>query len=150
MSSPRKFRVWDGEEIHEPPHEYVWDPRSGARRVIDASNGRVTCSQPIDGEVLWGTGLTDAEGTEIWEGDLLKRHEFVNQRMKDLKYEGYDPTWVPDIVVWSELIHDWGVVIATSSESLEGETRLYQIVKEETVTVVGNRYENPEMLQEIG
>jgi len=120
MTAPRKFRVWDGEEMHEPPHEYVWDPREGARRVIDASDGRLTCSQSIDGEVLWSTGLTDADGNEVYEGDIL---ESWGKR---------------SVVEWDEYHGRWhtGVSPECTGDFVGN------------ATVIGNCYEDPTVLEE--
>jgi len=127
MSSPHKFRVWDGEEMHEPPHEYIWDPREGARRVIGASDGRLTCGQPVDGEVLWGTGLTDAEGTTIYQGDLLRRPS------------KWDPESDKRVLVYFEppsFVDEYGYEIQ-ETRHIDGD-----------IIVLGNRYENPELLEE--
>ena len=132
MSSPRKFRVWDGEEMHEPPHEYVWDPREGARRVIDASDGRITCSQSIDGEVLWGTGLTDAEGTEVYEGDILET--IWNGGMQgEVVYE--NGAWV--------LRYDQFCSDPLNNAVGDPETKRTG----GWGTVIGNRYEDPTLLE---
>jgi hypothetical protein len=129
MSTPRKFRVWDGEEMHEPPHEYIYDPRDGARRVIDASDGRLTCSQPVDGEVLWGTGLTGAEGSEIWEGDIIQSNQSVclvrwDEKHTEFKIDG-------QFELLGKFSHNLGGYHANSN------TR-----------VIGNRYEDPTLLEE--
>jgi uncharacterized phage protein (TIGR01671 family) len=128
MNTPRKFRVWDGEEMHEPPHEYIYDPKEGARRVIDAINGALTCSQPIDCEVMFSTGLTDAEGTEIWEGDVLL---FFGQTV---------------VLHWDEQeVCGWATTPVDGGETVT--VFAYQI-DEGNATVIGNRYENPELLEE--
>jgi uncharacterized phage protein (TIGR01671 family) len=121
MSSPRKFRVWDGEKMHEPPHEYIYDPRDGARRVIGASDGRLTCSQPIDGEVMFATGLTDAEGNEIWEGDVIQ-----------------DKYGNAGVVKWAEGGSCWVMAIYRAPN---------QTTAQQKLTVIGNRHENPELLE---
>jgi hypothetical protein len=67
MTAPRKFRVWDGEEMHEPPHgfvlgsqgEVIWEPFESNRRELDGH------------EVLFSTGLTDATQVDIYEGDII-------------------------------------------------------------------------------
>jgi len=139
MNTPRKFRVWDGEEMHEPPHEYIWDPRDGARRVIDASDGRVTCSQPIDGEVLWATGLTDAEDTEIWEGDLVALKGPLKGYIDDLRFENeeygrdHDLAYPPGPVRWIDgrwYLDDLPLI----KELKDCETR-----------VVGDKYRDPNL-----
>jgi len=132
MSSPRKFRVWDGEKMHEPPHEYIYDPRDGARRVIGASDGRLTCSQPIDGEVMFATGLTDAEGVEVYEGDILGT--IWNGGIQgEVVYE--NGGWV---LRYDQFPPDSLSIAVGDPKTRRGGGR---------GTVIGNRYENPELLE---
>jgi len=134
-----RFRVWDGEEMHEPPHEYIYDPREGARRVIDASDGRITCSQSIDGEVLWGTGLTDAEGAEVYKGDIVEHwsHDHSvraggppkgHSRIGAVKY--IDAHW------WIDFTDPGKMFLSDISH------------KDSTTQIIGNRYEDPILLEE--
>jgi len=60
-----RFRVWNGSEMYYPPHAYLL---TGDGKVVEHTD-------PIDTqhEVMLSTGLTDAESTEIWEGDILGR-----------------------------------------------------------------------------
>ena len=59
-----KFRVWDGEKMH--PFE-VFGSRSGGQYAYD----QATANKFTNMDIMQFTGLTDAEGTEIYESDLV-------------------------------------------------------------------------------
>ena len=104
------------------------------------------------------TGLTDKNGVEIYEGDVIKFHYFYGtlgdgmgfveseaSLVGVVKFDEFGIT-VTDIKCkhWQEL---------TGYEEREGESYIYQLyamnessVHEESFEVIGNIYENPELL----
>ena len=120
MTTPRKFRVWDGEEMHEPPHKFLLDSTGTV-----CWNGREAFEEDIAGEYepLFYTSLTDAEGAEIWEGDVVE-HNYADEL---------------EVVRWS----DWYPGFDLRNVHQDAVPNALQ-----TGTVVGNRYENPNLLKE--
>jgi len=81
-----------------------------------------------DIEVMQFTGLLDTNGKEIYEGDIVK-HFGDNDFVHEIKFKhgafGYDSLVAPEkFVTYSE-------------------TRIHEI---ETVEIIGNTYENPELI----
>lgn len=70
-SAPRKFRVAvqdeDGWTVHKPPHKFALGGSEGC--VFDICEGDL---RVVDAEVMFPTGHTDAEGNEIWWGDIAR------------------------------------------------------------------------------
>jgi len=123
MNTPRKFRVWDGEEMHEPYHKYLLNSEG---RLLDYKGD--WGHEGVDAEVMFSTGLTDAEGTEIYEGDVLL---FFGQTV---------------VLHWEEQeVCGWATTPVDGGETVT--VFAYQI-DEGNATVIGNRYENPELLEE--
>lgn len=110
---PRKFRVWDGEEMHYPPHEYVLYG-TGDVHSYDGREGLM---------FLFSTGLTDAEGNEVWEGDILE-HDYSN---------------TPSVVRWSN---------SHVGFTMDGVYPEVDQIAIETGRKIGNVYENPDLLEQ--
>jgi len=65
-----RFRVYDGKTMHEPPHEFYI---AGSGQLCrDAAYPFGDIGVAVDCIAMFSTGLTDAGGTEIWEGDVVK------------------------------------------------------------------------------
>jgi len=122
MTSPRKFRVWDGEEMHEPPHQFLL---GSAGEVYHHS------SVPRDEEkVMFTTDLTDEEDTEIYEKDILKSRTYGWQ----VKVKWFKKNARFYLTHWGDKYH------------LEGCNDLKRrVIKSSDYVVIGNRYENPEL-----
>lgn len=69
--TPRKFRVWDGEEMHDPPHDYLLTGHNTVHLSYRYRHGHEGHSITTSAEVLFYTGLDDAESTPIYEGDIV-------------------------------------------------------------------------------
>jgi len=128
MSSPRKFRVWDGEEMHEPPHDYVIQDDGKVVRLDWGQAGVDYIGRDLRVEVMHYTGLTDAEGIEIWEGDIIQSNQSVclvrwDEKHTEFKIDG-------QFNLLGKFSHNLGGYHANSN------TR-----------VIGNRYESPELLE---
>jgi YopX protein. len=100
--------------MHDPPHRYVM----GAEGEVDPDAG-FTIRSLIP---LFYTGLTDAEGTLIYEGDVV----------------GY---WSGerDVVRWGDYL---------SAFTLDGVIQDAVQTVLEDCEVIGNRYEDPDLLEE--
>jgi len=118
MSTPRKFRVWDGEEMHEPPSKF-WVVANG-RASKEHHRFGMASEDHEQYEVMFSTGLTDAEGTEVYQGDIL---EGWGRRAK-VEWDGYHARW------------DAGVAPECTGDFVGN------------AIVIGNCYENPELLEE--
>ena len=117
------FRVWDGEKMHEPPHDHFLD-----------CDGTVwtDAPHPTDFTALFSTGLTDAEGTEVFEGDYLQ------ERDGDL----WEVCWLSGAFMVKPISSErW--------ESLQLLDWLFRKRRTLEVTVAGNRYEHPELMEEV-
>jgi hypothetical protein len=87
---------------------------------------------------MFTTGLTDAEGNEIWEGDILERCQKGVYRP-----EAEDHQLFYGVVVWDESAA-WHC--EEHSSPVGGSFPLPRALG--NARVVGNRHGNPELIQE--
>ena len=93
-------------------------------------------SAPSKFEVMMYTGMTDNKGDEIYEGDIVSAKYIYDKRTTDKAQ-----------VIWREDKASFGL------KSLKGltneEYELYKITAEHNLEVIGNTYENPELLNKL-
>jgi len=74
-----RFRVWDGDYMHEPPHGFVIACSGELYEHITKMRGLEL--RRVEHTIIPCTGLTDSEETPIYEGDIVNfwdgRHEEV-------------------------------------------------------------------------
>lgn len=108
--------------------DYIWNE--------DPETGEGECQVYFkDIELMWPTGFLDKNGIEIFEGDILKGID----GWEDKKYEN-STNYLSEIysVVWE----DAGLV-------LMNQTGEYVHFKSYWWEVIGNKWENPELLKEV-
>lgn len=125
-----KFRVWNGSEME---HDimvgkfgifYVNPSNNGIDENDNASLSPFNTKYPDDIPLMRFTGLYDKNGKEIWEGDIL-----AFERIKDFKKEYV----FPKEIKWE-------------NRGDRGVTGWTQFAPMDKVVVIGNIYENPEIL----
>ena len=124
-----RFRAWNKEKRVF----FVWDTTMGFRG-----------SSKLWGDIEQSTGMTDPNGTEIFEGDII-RHEEWHGGMEhkaaeqDAASRGESIDWTRlYAVVWEQAIHAGGWVMQRKHCTLtfvDGE-------------VIGNIHENPELREQ--
>lgn len=132
-----KFRVWDKEEKKMHKVKTIEFSRRGARIIHLAevqSNGKGDHKRWHSSvELMQSTGLKDKNGVEIYEGDILKILVMS----------------VSDKYVYGEVVYEYGV--SGLKNVLNGwgyEQGLIPLLEVGHVyEVVGNIYENPELLE---
>lgn len=123
MNRPLKFRAWDGKRMLENPRfEFFNHGKDGPPVVMADENENV--------EVMQFTGLTDKNGKEIYEGDMVVLKNFPEEIDAD-HMQGTLVVWFnPEAVRFEGKHHvplDW-----SGTESME---------------VIGNIYENAEIIE---
>lgn len=109
MNRPIKFRAWDNEQ------KFMLMPESDV--LVISTNGVAIDSEEF--AVMQFTGLTDKNGKEIYEGDILSAGD---------EYGPWAIQWDEKLLMWK--VKDGGMLWALRKDA----------------EVIGNIYENPELL----
>ena len=125
-NSRYKFRAWDAEREQMFTHP-KWVEFRAKHGVITAHNyNRASNDQTL--ELMQYTGLTDKNGVEIYEGDVLKVVSKITS----------------EIVV---VTYFMGNACYSFLKHLETGTALYPTLITMTKEIIGNIRENPELLE---
>lgn len=132
-----KFRVWNPDDLKmEFPLVFSICMSGELQPLIKCSDGnRAYKDYPINQFI----GLTDKNSIEIYENDIVRKHNYRNgaEKIEDyivvFDYGGFCLKTIKD-----NEIHDKGTLISFGNFEGNGNLR-----KEE---IVGNVYENPELL----
>lgn len=129
MAREIKFRIFDKEyKTMKYPNSYVLEScwfGVTTEHYLDDSG---TCSYPLSDKqfaIMQSTGITDSKGKEIWEGDIIK-----------CGANDYTPTelyWDDDMACYA---------VSTYHATLQ-----LADVRDKNIEVIGNIYENPELLK---
>ncbi|MCI2862373.1 YopX family protein [Staphylococcus hominis] len=126
-----KFRAWDKDRKYmEYTDENLLVCFGGNGKVVltDLSSVYSNCEGMENFELMQSTGLKDINGTEIYEGDIVRYNRGISWSVEKFPY-----------------------VVKNSLEGFVFEYGLIQhslFLKIEYVTVIGNIYENPELLED--
>lgn len=138
-----KFRAWDGKRMFFPCDkrfdtsiyfsEYGWEIVShftGELKVIARSlnNAKATLMQ--------FTGLKDKKGKEIYEGDIIMDGENIRQ----VKYSSQNAAYY--LSTTDSKRHFYKEFIECGQSQSDGAVHC------DTIEVIGNIYENPELIQQ--
>ena len=131
---PIKFRAWDGHKMIMPEdNAYYQHYISMCGSIVQKSSEGMDCfgggdrwarAEPL--ELMQFTGLQDKVGVDIYEGDLISLHD--NQR-------GFTK-----VVFRNAYVGGWLLVRNNNECSLGARRR-------EDLEIVGNIYQNPELLE---
>ena len=115
-----KFRAWDGFKII---YDFWIDSKTG----IPHQQWYEDMDRISGAKIMQYTGLKDKKGREIYEGDIFKT--------------SYGSTKFLSVVEWDEINARF------LGFTLERERKILYVGREPAVEVIGNIYENPELLE---
>lgn len=131
-----RFRAWDKEGTRMILPKYLYSIDLLKEQVTERTKCNYTFSLhsiPLDKvELMQSTGLYDKNGKEIFEGDIVQFEDYYIE--SDLPYINMG------IVEWSQ-----GQFTITNRASVEMEDLLDGEFLD--LTIIGNIYENPELLE---
>ena len=113
MQREIKFRAWDKTNSKMVSMEYLECHRAGFRLFTE--------DYAHDFSLMQFTGLTDKNGREIYEGDIVRWH-YMEEGVAVVKYSDHYASWEPFNQLRFEVVGD-------------------------TFEVIGNVYEHPERLK---
>ena len=138
--TPIKFRAWDKED--EVMIDWFWLSSEGdlyETPVTAYDTPHLELERNDDLIAMQYTGLKDKNSVEIYEGDVVERTYLFNG--------GYGETHTGEVVYDKEYAR---YVISRPQKHIEPKTEdLRNILSDKsTYEVIGNIYENPELLKE--
>lgn len=116
-----KFRAWDKKQVWMLYKDESCGHTEYEMHPIQAIN-KILAGEDKNLIFMQYTGLKDRNGTEIYEGDILNCRTLIIKTMK-----------------WSEL-----------QEVIEDIIQVYYFINYDELEVIGNIYENPELLGGAG
>ena len=114
----------DGEWSYGIPIQHI----DGDYQIISGKSGAMCLTTVISNTIGQYTGLTDKNGTKIFEGDIL---QFTNNDNEQTNYE----------VLW--FANKW--VVLQCEMTVADDLDLFFV---KHCVVIGNIYDNPELLEE--
>jgi len=122
-----RFRAWKSWRkpamLYSGQFDIKWSSETGRYQAID----RTRFDSQWDMPLMQSTGLKDKNGKEIYEGDIIKFEHDPNE------FENYKISW------------GTATFYAESLEDNEYNNSLWDMPRE-NMEVIGNIYENPEMI----
>ena len=118
-----KFRIWDAET------KSLMSPETNTNFVVDEKGNLRFFFLDGECEITQFTGLKDKNGKEIFEGDILKD---INKVIWEVRYE----------------LNEFGIYATTSEfiKAVEMGEKYECFNWWEGCEVIGNKFENPELL----
>jgi len=97
------------------------------------SSRMLTALKKNNSDMIWleFTGMIDARGNRIFEGDI------VESSIDGVKFRGF--------MQYNNTEYRWGTVAFISQKDYQGPTR---VEAHQAPTIIGNVYENPELLED--
>lgn len=139
-----KFRVWDKKsnrflELHQEGYEWFpWVCLSCDGKVMFNDNqGACVLENQDDYIIQQCTGVTDGNGKEIYEGDIVSVKCYEDWR----DYVGFDVTY---LVKWCDFHKGFR---GFTGEMLKMKTSYSGRAMPEPITILGNLMENPELIK---
>ena len=133
-----KFRIWDKETKHmhifgDNIHDTIaFEGKTNKIYYYNLQNGCGSLSEDSDYVLMQYTGLKDKNGQEIYEGDIVY-----------IKGE----TELLDIKGKVEYNDSWAQFVITNTGNIINETEPLGDYEEQDLEVIGNIYNNPELLK---
>ncbi|MGX7126554.1 YopX family protein [Enterococcus viikkiensis] len=100
---------------------------------------------PDDYKIMQSTGLKDKNVVEIFEGDILKCTSGIYTNLGATGTGEYEETIKQ--VIWKD--DSWGTRVISSNLTSKGAEKSGLVISAKYAEVLGNIYENPELLEEI-
>ncbi len=149
MSREVKFRIWDktsNRMLYQDDFERVeLDTKNKMVSLVRSetieSSYVLDYEDGIEAEIMQYTGLKDKSGKEIYEGDIVKLIPLNSERLKELGRKWYEHLKVE----WGA--YSDGEYVTNVETWMIGINPLSEELLDETVEVIGNIYENPELLE---
>ncbi len=126
-----KFRVWDNTTKKMHYQDDSWNGSNGFINIVTIYTGYENSREWKDFFMMQYTGLKDKDGTEIYEGDIVEAWSEGSKHIGEVR-ERIDGLY---IIYPAYCNGFWGL-----KPNKAGKT---------TVEVIGNIYENPELLEEV-
>lgn len=123
------------------------------KKMVDVSTINFATSEALmpDGrwykvELMQYTGLLDRNGTEIYEGDVLHEYEEVVDSWRNDNSKDYAQDQVHEVRYLTGNNDDGFRCVSQPTEYYTGDDYYTTWIKPETMEVIGNVYEAPELL----
>lgn len=133
MNREIKFRAWNSDDLKmECPLVFAFCMDGNFKPLIKCADDNMAYK---DYPIMQFTGLTDKNGKEIYEGDIVKWENDVSEGYKRVKSG-------KGVIKWNKDYCMFDVSFMTNIQA----TQYFMIDIISTLKIIGNIYENPELL----